>query len=106
MTSSQSSSLRFIENEKVLCFHGPLIYEAKVNKVRTVSKKSDTPNIIYEGQFFTTIFSYTLETAYKVDTCPRGNLRYMRIYLITDLKLLWKGILGLNFIYFIGDLTL
>ena len=34
MTSSQSPSLRFKENEKVLCFHGPLIYEAKVQKVR------------------------------------------------------------------------
>ena len=31
---------------------------------------------------------YTVETAYKVYVCPRGNLLYMRIYLITDLKLL------------------
>ena len=30
----------------------------------------------------------TVETAYKVYICPRGNLLYMRIYLITDLKLL------------------
>merc|ERR1719151_274382 len=28
-----ASSLRFLENVKVLCFHGPLIYEAKVQKV-------------------------------------------------------------------------
>ena len=32
--------------------------------------------------------SDTVETAYKVYVCPRGNLLYMRIYLITDLKLL------------------
>ena len=32
--------------------------------------------------------SATVETAYKVYVCPRGNLPYMRIYLITDLKLL------------------
>ena len=31
---------------------------------------------------------YTVETAFKVYVCPRGNLLYMRIYLITDLKLL------------------
>ena len=30
----------------------------------------------------------TVETAYKVCVCPRGNLLYMWIYLITDLKLL------------------
>ena len=30
----------------------------------------------------------TVETAYKVYVCPRGNLLYMQIYLITDLKLL------------------
>ena len=40
-------------------------------------------------------FSNTVETAYKVAICPRGNLLYMRIYLITDLKVLWKGIFGL-----------
>ena len=33
-------------------------------------------------------FSYTVETAYKVAICPIGNLLYMGIYLITDLKLL------------------
>ena len=33
-SSTMASSLRFLENEKVLCFHGPLIYEAKVQKVR------------------------------------------------------------------------
>ena len=30
----------------------------------------------------------TVETAYKVAICPRGNLFYMRIYLITDLELI------------------
>ena len=30
----------------------------------------------------------TVETAYKVYVCPRRNLLYMRIYLITNLKLL------------------
>ena len=34
-----------------------------------------------------TIF-ITVKTVYKVAICPRGNLLYMRIYLITDLKLL------------------
>ena len=33
-------------------------------------------------------YIYTVETAYKVYICPRGNLLYIRIYLITDLKLL------------------
>ena len=37
----------------------------------------------------------TVETAYKVYIFPRGNLLYMQIYLITDLKLLLRGILGL-----------
>ena len=39
--------------------------------------------------------SNTVETAYKVAICPRGNLLYIRIYLITDLKLPWKGVFGL-----------
>ena len=26
----------------------------------------------------------TVETAYKIAICPRGNLPYMRIYLITN----------------------
>ena len=37
----------------------------------------------------------TVESAYKVYVCPRGNLLYMRINLITDLKLLYMDILGL-----------
>ena len=49
---------------------------------------------------------YTVETAYKVAICPRGNVLYMRIYLIANLKLLGKGVFGLEFIYFISDLTL
>ena len=48
----------------------------------------------------------TVETAYKVYVCPRGNLLYMQIYLITHLKLLQRGIFGLLFIYFISDFTL
>ena len=31
---------------------------------------------------------FTVETAYKVYVCSRGNLLFMRIYLITDLKFL------------------
>ena len=30
--------------------------------------------------------NYAVETAYKVYVCPRGNLLYMLIFLITDLK--------------------
>ena len=37
----------------------------------------------------------TVETAYKVAICPRGNLLHMRIYFIPDLQLLCRGILGL-----------
>ena len=48
---------------------------------------------------------YTVETAYKVAMCPIVNLLYKRICSITDLKLLWRGLLGLQFIYFIGDFT-
>ena len=50
--------------------------------------------------------SKSVETAYKVAICPRVNLFYKQIYLIADLKLLRRGILGLQFIYFIGDFTL
>ena len=32
--------------------------------------------------------SSEVETAYKVYVCPRGNLLFMRLYLMTDLKLL------------------
>ena len=31
---------RFVEGERVLCFHGPLIYEAKINKVKEVKVKA------------------------------------------------------------------
>ena len=37
----------------------------------------------------------TVGTAYTVAICPRENLLYMWIFLITDLMVLWKGILGL-----------
>ena len=38
----------------------------------------------------------TVETAYKVYVCPRGNLLYMQIYLITDRdrKVTLKGHIG------------
>ena len=42
--------------------------------------------------------SNTQETGYKVAICPRGNLLYLRIYLITDQKLQNS--------YFISDVTL
>ena len=51
----------------------------------------------------TGITHYTLETAYKVAICQRGILLYMLIYLITNLD---RGVLGLEFIYFISDFTL
>jgi len=31
---------RFLEGEKILCFHGPLIYEAKIQKVETKNKQT------------------------------------------------------------------
>ena len=37
----------------------------------------------------------TVETGYNVAFCPRGELLYMRIYVITDRSLLLRGILGL-----------
>ena len=48
----------------------------------------------------------TLETGYKVAICPRGNILYMWIYLITDQKLLYMGILGIYSSYFISDFIL
>ena len=46
-----------------------------------------------------------IENVYKVAICLRAlvfgpDLLYMQIYLITDLKLLWKVVFGLEFIYF------
>ena len=35
-----------------------------------------------------TLDKYSVETGYKVVICPRGNLLYMQIYLITGQKLL------------------
>ena len=43
---------------------------------------------VFEDLYDYMRFSNTAETAYKVYVCPRGNLLYMRIYLITDLKFL------------------
>ena len=48
----------------------------------------------------------TLETAYKVAICPRGNLPYKQIYLTKDLKLLKNGAFGHWNTYFISDFTL
>ena len=72
---------------------------------------SDSRILWWLGLFYkflnATVLSYnywsitTVETAYKVTICPTGNLIYMQIYLITDIKLLWKGVFGLYFIYFI-----
>jgi hypothetical protein len=36
---------RFAENERILCFHGPLIYEAKIQKVE--SKKKETRYLVH-----------------------------------------------------------
>ena len=60
-------------------------------------------DLFYKVSRVTVVFSYhfqhelnyTVETANKVAICPRGNLLHVRIYFITDLKLLWRGILGL-----------
>ena len=38
----------------------------------------------------------TLGTVHKVAICPRGNLRYIQIYLKTNQKLLWKAIWGFD----------
>ncbi|KAG8825673.1 Esa1p-associated factor [Serendipita sp. 399] len=35
--------MEYVENEKVLCFHGPLIYEAKILKCKRFNKNSPTP---------------------------------------------------------------
>ena len=43
-----------------------------------------------------TFFSDTVETRCKVAICPRGNLLFMGIHLITDQKLPWRGIWGLK----------
>ena len=52
------------------------------------------------------LFLSTVETAFIVAICPRGNLLYMRIYFITDLKIIGKCVLRLEFTYFISDFTL
>ena len=37
--ASATASVRFADGEKVLCFHGPLIYEAKIQKLETTQGK-------------------------------------------------------------------
>ena len=43
---------------------------------------------VEEEPLYTVMLLDTVETAYKVYICPRGNLLYMQIYLIDDIKLL------------------
>ncbi|CAG7846147.1 SubName: Full=Related to Chromo domain protein MRG15 {ECO:0000313/EMBL:CCA70973.1} [Serendipita indica DSM 11827] len=43
-TSSAGPSMEFVENEKVLCYHGPLLYEAKVLKCKRFHKNSPSPS--------------------------------------------------------------
>ena len=52
------------------------------------------------------ILIHTPETVYKAPICPKENLLYKQIYLITDQKLLCQGIMGLWNGYFISDFTL
>ena len=52
-----------------------------------------------------TNLSNTQETGYKEAIRPRGNLFYMRIYFITNQRLLKRGITGLLYCYFISDFT-
>ena len=46
--------------------------------------------------------SSSLESGYKVAICPRGNLPYMRTYLITEQKLLWGAYRGFNNLLYNG----
>ena len=90
-----------LEDEDVGAVHGhrPLLAAVRHEVVDRHVNLLSLPQSLQEE-------NYTVETAYKVYVCPRGNLLYMRIYLIIDLKLLWRGVLGLKCIYFIGDFTL
>ena len=38
--SGSEENPRFVEGERILCFHGPLIYEAKIQKVETKNKQT------------------------------------------------------------------
>lgn len=40
MSGNNEEQLRFSEGERILCFHGPLIYEAKIQKVDTKNKQT------------------------------------------------------------------
>ena len=50
-------------------------------------------------------FTYTSETVYEVPICPVGNL-LNKMYLITNQRLLYMDILGLQYSYFTSDFTL
>ena len=52
-------------------------------------------NVVGKNKSKPICYDCTGETAYKVAFCPRGNLLYMQIYLLTELKLLWSCIFGL-----------
>ena len=45
------------------------------------------------------------QCSYKVAICSRGKILYMRIYLIIDLKLLWRVVLGRFLLYFFLQFT-
>ena len=42
LTATMPPKLKYVEGEKVLCFHGPLLYEAKVSSVSLVVVVSST----------------------------------------------------------------
>ena len=48
----------------------------------------------------------TIETGYKVAICPRGKQLYLRINVIADQNVLFRGVLGLGCNNFIAELTL
>ena len=68
--------------------HGWAEYESRMISALAAGVAGGFAN--RDGGAFLPDFShyYTVETAYKVYVCPRGNLLYMQIYLIADLKLL------------------
>ena len=70
------------EISRKICFNEFLPFDLNLNHFVSILTRCRTRE------------SNTVETAYKVAICPRGNLLYMRIYLITDLKLLGKGVFG------------
>ena len=75
---------------------GAKMHDCLREKVRNINSMRVQAGA-FVGQFFVGNSSNTIvETAYKVAICPRRNLLYMGIYLITDLKVLWKAFWGFN----------